>query len=47
MGRNFTELRDDAVNAFEEMTGELPNDYETAVISAGAREMTEGDDGSD
>ena len=39
--RSYEELRDDAVEAFEAYTGELPNDYQMGVISAGAREYTQ------
>lgn len=35
----FMELRDDGIAAYEESTGQLPNDYEVGVISAAAREM--------
>ena len=41
MPRNYEELRDDAVDAFEESTGDTPNDYEMSVIQIGAKEMTE------
>lgn len=35
-------LLDDAVTAFEDSTGELPNDYEMSVMKIGAREIVEG-----
>jgi len=43
MSKSYEELRDEAVEAFEESTGELPNDYEMAVIQIGAKEMAEND----
>lgn len=30
--RNYAELRDDTVAAYEESTGKLPNDYQLAEI---------------
>jgi hypothetical protein len=41
MSRSYEELRDDTVDAFEESTGEVPNDYEMSVIQIGAKEMAE------
>lgn len=35
------ELVNKAVDAFEESTGDLPNDYEMSVISIAAREMVD------
>lgn len=43
MGKNWEELRDDAVAAFEESTDQLPNDYEMAVIDIEAKKMADDD----
>ena len=43
MSKSYEELCDEAVEAFEYFTGELPNDYEMAMIQIGAKEMTEND----
>lgn len=50
--RNWVELRDDAVAAYEDSVvswsdESLPSDYQMGVITAGAKEMTGEYDGSD
>lgn len=41
------ELIDDAVAAFEDSTGELPNDYEFAMIRNLAEEYVSDEEGKD
>lgn len=42
--RNFEEMRDDVIAAFEESTDQLPNDYEMGEINALTKEYVDGSD---
>lgn len=45
--RNFEEMRDDAVAAYEESTGQLPDTRDYVVLEDLVREYVEDENGSD